>query len=508
MKKFLTFILISLGLFVSVSNVYAASLLFSPRSGTYNVGDTFSVDVYVSTTSNKEINAVSGKVFYPSSKLSMVSLSKSNSVIDLWTVNPTHNGNSINFEGVILKSAHNTAKGKIVGITFKVINSGLATLSFSQSSSVLANDGLGTNVLSVTGNAKYTLENPKPETEDSNVEVPVITSSSHPDSNVWYANNIAKLSWTLPADVIGVAYLVDQNENTNPEKKSYGLKDGVESGTLPDGISYAHVRFKRATGWGVPGHYRLEIDTTAPSALASNEQLGDDSPTKKLALSATDATSGILNFGVSIDGEKENFVSVVGEITNFTTNALLLGEHNILVKAYDKAGNYLASKNILKVNVLLPPTITEYSKILRDGDFLVIKGQSYPSIDVSFTLKRNIPSSVGFLGNVSYNADTTNLSGMAHSDSDGNFVFVYKDRVGYGLYDVNAKNVMKDGHESVSTSTINIEVKEWWIMHFLRIWWRTILLSLGLLIFIIFCYNIYIKYGKRRKENNREKAQN
>src|SRR3989344_517465 len=126
----------------------AATLNFSPPSGSYNVGSTFSVNVTVESV-GQAMNAVSGVVSFPWDKLEVVSISKQGSILSLWPAEPSfsNSAGTINFEGIVLNPGYTGASGKILTITFRVRNSGTANVSFS-SGSVLANDGTGANILS------------------------------------------------------------------------------------------------------------------------------------------------------------------------------------------------------------------------------------------------------------------------------------------------------------------------------------------------------------------------
>lgn len=149
---------------------FAATLNFNPSVGSYNVGDTLRVKVFVSSP-NTSVNAVSAKVSYPKDMLDLTSISKAGSVISLWAQEPSYsnaNGTAV-FEGVML-SGYNGSSGTIVTLVFKALQSGTANIKFSNAE-VLANDGDGTNILSGTGIATLSIVNNKKETvKDPKIE--------------------------------------------------------------------------------------------------------------------------------------------------------------------------------------------------------------------------------------------------------------------------------------------------------------------------------------------------
>src|SRR3989338_5400274 len=82
----------------------AATLNFSPPSGSYGVGNTFLVNVNVEST-DQAINAASGVVSFPWDKLEVVSISKQGSIFSLWPAEPSFSNTAgpVSFEGILLK---------------------------------------------------------------------------------------------------------------------------------------------------------------------------------------------------------------------------------------------------------------------------------------------------------------------------------------------------------------------------------------------------------------------
>src|SRR3989344_2949948 len=151
-------IIFTFSLFVLVPlSAQAATLNFSPPSGTYNVGSTFSVNVNVESA-NQAMNAASGIVSFPWDKLEVVSISKQGSIFSLWPAEPSfsNSAGTVSFEGIVLNPGYIGASGKILTLTFRARNTGQANVSFS-SGSVLANDGTGANILNGLRVAVFTL---------------------------------------------------------------------------------------------------------------------------------------------------------------------------------------------------------------------------------------------------------------------------------------------------------------------------------------------------------------
>src|SRR4051812_20692477 len=91
-----------LSLFVLPFGAHANTLGLSPDSGSYTVGKTFPVSVYVTSTA-QSVNAVSGTLSFPTDKLQVVSISKASSILTLWVSEPSFSNvaGSVSFEGVV-----------------------------------------------------------------------------------------------------------------------------------------------------------------------------------------------------------------------------------------------------------------------------------------------------------------------------------------------------------------------------------------------------------------------
>lgn len=153
-------------------SAHAASLQFSPSTVLRTVGSTFTVSLSVSSPT-VDINAVSGAVSYPSHMLEVVSVSRSSSVVNLWVKEPSFSNTEgkLTFEGIVLNPGYRGNRGAIVDITFrtKVAGSAIITLA---SSAVLANDGIGTNVLTSIGTVDVSIRSVTPVPATVEVQKP------------------------------------------------------------------------------------------------------------------------------------------------------------------------------------------------------------------------------------------------------------------------------------------------------------------------------------------------
>ncbi len=344
----------ALPVFFISSKAEAANLFFSPAIGNVYVGDTFTVSVLVDTQ-NTAINSVETTVDFPEDYLDVVSLSESKSIFSMWVQTPAASSTDgdIYFTGGLPTPGYIGSNGEIMNITFRAKKAGVAVLNYS-GSSVRANDGLGTDVFQNGGNGEYTIsEKPSPTevevpTENENVSIaslsPVISSTSHPDSDAWYSNNNPQFTWTFPDEFNGVEVSYDENPVATPNMFYATTSAEKDFTDLRDGIYYLHLQVRSDGVWSKVSNFKFQIDTERPLNFDITE-LNKNDTTKTQAeftFNASDTLSGLDHFDISID---DSVPVVDTDVTNlyYKTPVLDSGKHIIVVKAYDKAGNFVPS---------------------------------------------------------------------------------------------------------------------------------------------------------------------
>lgn len=325
----------------------SAGLYFSPASGNYSEGQSFTANVYVSSPT-QSMNASSGTIIFDQHVLQVVSVSKSGSIISLWVAEPSfdNTAGTVSYSGIVLNPGFQGSNGLILAINFKAIAPGQANASFSNGS-VLANDGQGTNIVSGLGSGVYNVSSGSaPITQASPEPVvsanalppePVVTSTTNPDQNNWYTNVNPVFNWALPAGVNAVNFFGDHNPDTDPGSKSDGLIKTYTYHNVDDGIWYFHIKFRNSHGWGQTSNFKFQIDTKNPDSL----DVAYVSAGNKLEIKAADSLSGIDHYGVSFDGGTSKIWKDDGSGL-YDLSALKPGNHTVLVTAYDKAGNSLS----------------------------------------------------------------------------------------------------------------------------------------------------------------------
>ena len=353
------FFLASFLLFVGTT--YAADVLFNPATGNYNNGQTFTATIQVSPNGDS-INAVEAELSFDTSVLNVVNVAKTGSVFTLWPVEPTfsNSAGTISFGGG--HTAPITSRSTLLTVTFRATGEGSGTVSF-DSASVLAADGLGTDVLDNANGATYTISaattpEPTPEptpteevpAEDNNAAIafgdppraPEVGSQAFLDPEVWYNITDGLFTWELPFDVNAVAVEIATSSDHTPKTEfDPPIEEfAITSENASDGIQYLSVQFKNQVGWGGITNRKIQIDTTPPKPFdivvqASNSQTGFP----LLVFEAEDETSGIESYEVFIADQEPFEITPDEAKLGYLLRDLEDGTYTVRVIASDLAGN-------------------------------------------------------------------------------------------------------------------------------------------------------------------------
>lgn len=315
------------------ANVFAATSSFSVSNpGKKNTGETFSVNINVS--GSEAYNAVTANVNF--TNLTYVSVSANSE----WTgvSGPTRSGNSISFSGAKLGGSFSGSK-RVLTVTFKAPNTA-GTSSISASGTIALADGAGTKVNGSSGSTSVTIQTTPPPTPTV-VSAPTVTSSTHPDSNTWYALNTSTLSWNKDEGVTGFSYILDQSATTIPDDTSEGTDTTKTYSSLLEGKSYFHIKALNSVGWSGVTHFLIQTDLSKPYPFSITKIKGDDGK-YVIYFSTDDEYSGIAKYTLKLNGIE------IGEVKS---KYVLDSDTNVIeVTAYDKVGNinttfYLPSTN-------------------------------------------------------------------------------------------------------------------------------------------------------------------
>lgn len=502
--------------FIVPKSVDAASFQISPTTGNVSNSGSITLTVSLATSSTVPVNAFSGRLNFPTELVSNTNISVSGSIANFWTVQPSVSSDGvIRFEGIVLNPGFSGSSGKLFTATFKTEGTGTANFNLT-SASILANDGLGTNVLTATlPTSIFTIGNAAPvaTTPATNTSTPIapeIMSSSHPNPNGWHKETVADLYWDLPEDANGVSFVLDKNPGTIPVKVSKGLVSSYKSEPLEDGVWYMHVMIKNSVGWGSVAHYRVGVDTVAPESV-SITHVHEEIPmgTSKFDISAEDITSGIAYYEISFDAGDTEIFKKYSETDLFESKILPPKRYLVVVNAYDFAGNTTPAIMYFTAMPVNQPVITEYSKELNSGEYLTISGTGYENQNVRIRFEK---SKTSFFYKIFAHTRSAALNEeVTKVDKDGKFAFKNDESWNAGIYYVTVRNELSNGAFSEYTTPVQITVESGAFVRFIESSLRFLipvipfLLAIILILFAgLFILRFFKKYRRILSKQVRE----
>jgi hypothetical protein len=438
--------LVVLSLLFTNVRAEAATLRLSPETGVYTAGGTFTANVVINTE-GKSVNAADGQLSYNPKEISVVSVNRNSSIFNLWTLEPTFSNTtgSITFGGGS-PSGYKGANGNIMSITFRALGAGAPKVIF-KGGSILAADGLGTNILTSMVGGTYTIgaktDTPEPEyiAPPNTPKAPVITSKTHPNFDSWYTETSAELSWTLPSDVTTVRTLLDEAPLTIPTIVYEDPVSEKRLENLPDGVSYFHIQFKNKDGWGKVTHVPLRIDTESPTRFEIGEEGGDPTNPVRTLVFTIDDISPIPRYRIQIDGGEPLEYSDEKNTKRYELSDLPPGHHTVIIEAFDSAGNSRVATYAFSIESFEAPLFTDYPTRINTEVIPALKGTTRPEAHVRVAV-----------------TDTNGISESYEtvSGADGVFTFIPDAPFALGVYDIVA--IATDIHGAVSEPSVSIRI--------------------------------------------------
>ena len=331
----------------------SASLYLSPSSGSFLVGSTFTVSIFLNTEEN-EINVVWADLEFPPEILQITSPTTGSSFISEWIIPPNYSNERgmVSFKGGV-PGGIITSAGLVSSVTFRAVASGKTKIEFSDASKVLLNDGQGTDVLTNTRGGEYQVLISPPEG-------PKVFSPTHPNPNVWYPDSSPSFSWEEEKTVTDFSWSFDQNPQGRPDGISEGDKTLVSFSEVKDGIWYFHIRQRKEEVWGKTTDIPVRIDTTSPndfiSRIETYSRLVDYQT--MIYFETKDNFSGINHYEIniidlSVSPSTQSFFT---EVTSpYKVPYQRAGKYNAIIRAIDRAGNIRESETRFR---LMTPLIT------------------------------------------------------------------------------------------------------------------------------------------------------
>lgn len=327
---------------VVVQQETGASLFLSPSGGAFPIGSTFDVSIHLNTN-GQFVNAIEVQLKFPANKLQVVSPANApRSFIDIWATPPSYSNKdgTVTFQGGVHKPGINTDNGIISTVTFRVKDTGSASVKILDDSRVYLADGTGTDVLTKTTGAIYQLVLPPPAG-------PFITSPTHPDQTQWYRENAAVFRWEKDPEISGFSYALSDSPVEDPDSISEGVRTNASYQNISDGVHYFHIKSLRGGNWGGVTHYGVKIDNTAPAdfpvIISPNAYTSTRQPL--ITFSTTDQTSGVDHYELKVlhlnpESPKSDNSPFFIEVDPPYSEEFNIGKYEVIVRAFDQANNF------------------------------------------------------------------------------------------------------------------------------------------------------------------------
>jgi hypothetical protein len=337
--------------FSGCNSASAATLQINSGTTTLAPGDVAVLSVMVDA-GGTTINNVEATITFPKDLVSIVSVSKINSVFPLWVDEPSFSNSlgTITFNGGVPTPGFSGSQGAVLSIVVKAKAAGQAEFLFS-GAAVRANDGLGTNVLTSKQGKLLVINQVATPPTPTPVAVPVVTPSvsnvsleissvSHPKQDQWYNNANAVMRWVIPTGADAIQAGMSISADSAPHVIYSPAISGKTVSDLEDGVWYFKARARRGGAWTPVASYVVRVDTVAPEK--NDVAFSYDNNAKTLMVSADikDVTSGIDRYEVMINDKLVKTFTADELVEGKYSFALeAFGDNTVKLVAFDRAGN-------------------------------------------------------------------------------------------------------------------------------------------------------------------------
>ena len=312
--------------------LYNSTIALSPDSGIFDTEAQQHIAVRINTGA-EFINAVDARIHYDPTRVQILDISTTNSfcnksLILTKTIDATTGTADISC--LVTNPGFSGSDGTVADILIKPLQEGAFTLSFDPETQVLANDGLGTNVLRLATSGQYTITDPS----DNDTQLFSIT---HPNSTRWYNTPTARFNWT-PTENAQYNYTLDTNPLEPTVFTNTTTASTITLDTISDGIHYFHLQPIKDGKKQKTLTYKISIDTTPPekpqiTVSDATLSIGD---VARVVFTSSDALSGL----------QKIFYAKIGTSLFLPTKpplsipALSHGTIPVTIRVFDQAGNF------------------------------------------------------------------------------------------------------------------------------------------------------------------------
>src|SRR3989344_104075 len=246
--------------------IYNSVMTISPNSATISTNFEHIISINI-ISGGESINVVEVEIRYDPTLLMVQEIKTTNSFCDqnFFVEKEIDNDNGMVRVVCGLPSpGFNDLKGVAFELAVRALKPGRASLWFGENTAVLANDGLGTNVLRNKTDASYLIVSGEMLAR-SNASESLLFSPSHPNLTRWYNNRTIIFTW-LDFDANRYKYLLDKSIDVELDDRSWTTDSLTSFEIDSDGIHHFHLLAENTDGTVHRSRYPVKIDTTPPDA--------------------------------------------------------------------------------------------------------------------------------------------------------------------------------------------------------------------------------------------------
>ena len=333
--------------------LYNSTLRIQPESGVFSTDFERTVEVLVDT-GDEYVNSVSVSLVFDPAIFSVEDIITETSFCSFFLEKIIDNKKgTVQFSCGLPNPGFSGNTGTVMSLRIKPKAVGTSTFVFTNETRVLANDGLGTDVLRFASNASYTIEPSKHKGDGSLV----VFSSTHPNSARWYATPTIDINWGFQNNMVYV-YALDAIPDTIPSTKNQTTDNNITLTAPHDGVFYFHIATLRGAVVDTVTHFKIQIDTSPPSDVVVKASADSVAPGDlvRLEFTAKDAMSGLqkvsyVSFGSGV------FLPVGQQVYVPMTH---IGIEDVVFRVYDQAGNYVEKQLRIRVEPSSLGTLLTY----------------------------------------------------------------------------------------------------------------------------------------------------
>ncbi|MEW5805369.1 MAG: cohesin domain-containing protein [Patescibacteria group bacterium] len=323
--------------------VYNSTLKLEPDSGIFNKDYEHEIKILASS-GGETVNAFEINLDFDPEIINLKEIKTENSICtDQLFLEKTidNQKGKIRISCIIPNPGFNQNQGELASLVIKPIKQGTYELKITEESRVLANDGLGTDVLRASQSGSYRIV-------DSGEKIPeiLVFSDTHPNNSLWYRSREIHLSWIEPnKNYRSFAWTFNREPDYVPDKNFWAEKKSVNAIVFNDGIYYFHIAGIKNNQLGPVSHYQVKIDSTPPEPIKINTsektiKLGE---LLRVEFETKDTASGIESYYVKINNNA--FFPARSPLFVILDK---LGNNTIAVRAFDRANNFRDSEIIIQ----------------------------------------------------------------------------------------------------------------------------------------------------------------